>query len=408
MNQKSLSNTTLIYKTVNDQLYGVITLSKLSVQIIDTPEYQRLRNIKQLGVCSYIFPSANHSRFEHSLGVSHLAKELIYHLKNIHQNNVIKLNITDDDILCLEIAGLCHDLGHGPYSHLFEDYFLKGNPNIDNIINKSHEIRSVNLLKYIIDKYNILITDEQYNKIKKMIIPEETDNFIYQIISNKKSGIDVDKMDYIIRDTYKTGFKFSIDINRIIKNCRIINDNLCFNIKEAYNINELFITRFRLHKQLYHNSKVKAIEFIICDILKKMDDYLKITNNLDDHEFFCKLDDNIIHICKWVPIPEVSHLLNLLETRQIPKMISEDKKAIQSKSTENLNMCMENYLKVDTNNYTFKQEIIISLNGNLDVHPISRILFYDKNSNESYYINPEEVSIFNNDNVGQKIIRYYV
>jgi hypothetical protein len=69
---------------------------------------------------------------------------------------------------------------------------------------------------------------------------------------------------------------------------------------------------------------------------------------------------------------------------------------------------MENYLKVDTNNYTFKQEIIISLNGNLDVHPISRILFYDKNSNGSYHINPEDVSIFNNDNIGQKIIRYYV
>ena len=387
------------YKNINDQIYGIIYLSKISIDIIDTPEFQRLRNIKQLGVCSYIFPSVNHSRFEHSLGVSHLAKELIYHLKNTTN----ELNISDDDILCLEIAGLCHDLGHGPYSHLFEDYFLK---NIDNLINRTHEIRSVNLLKYIIDKYKIEITDEQYEKIKRMIIPDESDGFLYQIVNNKKSGIDVDKMDYIVRDTYKTGFKFSIDINRIIKNCRIINNNLAFNIKESYNINELFMIRFRLHNQLYHNKKVKAIEFIIVNLLKKLDKHIEITENIDDHDFFCKLDDNIINLCKWIPMKDVQILLEKLERRDVPKMIIENKEPIESiTQIDNI----ENIKNIDIREYSFKQEIIITLNGQLDCHPINKIFFYNNNNRDySYHIKPEDVSIFNNKNLGQKITRFYI
>lgn len=398
------------YKNINDQIYGIIYLSKISIDIIDTPEFQRLRNIKQLGVCSYIFPSVNHSRFEHSLGVSHLAKELIYHLKNTTN----ELNISEDDILCLEIAGLCHDIGHGPYSHLFEDYFIK---NIDNIINRTHEIRSVNLLKYIIDKYKIDITDQQYEKIKRMIIPDESDGFLYQIVNNKKSGIDVDKMDYIVRDTYKTGFKFSIDINRIIMNCRIINNNLAFNIKESYNINELFMIRFRLHNQLYHNKKVKAIEFIIVKLLKKLDKHLGITENIDDHDFFCKLDDNIINLCKWIPMKDVQILLEKVERRDIPKMIIEKKEPIESfekinredlEDLEDLEN-IENIENSDIKQYTFKQEIILTLNGHLDQHPISKIFFYNNNNRDySYHIKPEDVSIFNNKNIGQKITRFYI
>ena len=384
------------YKNINDQLYGIIYLSKLSINIIDTPEFQRLRNIKQLGVCSYIFPSANHSRFEHSLGVSHLAKELIYHLKNTTNG----LLISEEDILCLEIAGLCHDLGHGPYSHLFEDYFIK--KNIDKIINRTHEIRSVNLLRYIINKYNINITDQQYDKIRRMIIPNESDGFLYQIVSNAKSGIDVDKMDYIFRDTYKTGFKFSIDINRIIKNCKIIDNNLAFNIKEAYNINELFITRFRLHRQLYHNPKVKAIEYIIMNILERLDRHLMITEKLDNHDFFCILDDNIINLCKWIPMNDVSILLDQLERRKIPKMIMENKEPIALDSKEEFNS------DFNSKEYTFKQEIQISLSGKLDSHPISKILFFDKKSKNGYHIKPEDVSIFNNNNIGERITRFYI
>lgn len=401
----------MFYKIINDPLYGSIEFSEISIQIIDTPEFQRLRNIKQVGVCSYVFPSANHSRFEHSLGVSHLAKELAQHL---HKNQP-ELNISDNDILCLEIAGLCHDLGHGPFSHLFDDYFLKNNPNINNIINKNHEIRSINLFKYIIHKYDINISTDSINKIINMITPSVNDNFIYQIVSNKKSGLDVDKMDYIFRDTFNSGLKFSIDINRLIKNSRILDNDLHFNIKEAYNINELFNARYRLHKQFYNNAKVKAIELLIIDILHKLDSHLNISNNIDNHEFYCKLDDNIIYIYKWFNnMDDVKHLVFKLETRNIPKLIFENNIPISSNNNFIINdfqHTIKNYSNSINDNKNLKiieQNIIISLNGNLSQHPINNILFYDnKNIDLRKHINKEDISILVNNYVGEIIIRKF-
>ena len=105
-------------KQIYDPIHGFVELSTVSLQIVDTPIFQRLRKTKQLGVVNYVFPSANHTRFEHSIGVGYLAKKM---LREIRERQP-ELAITEDHLLCVEIAGLCHDLGHGPWSHLFDDF----------------------------------------------------------------------------------------------------------------------------------------------------------------------------------------------------------------------------------------------------------------------------------------------
>uniref|UniRef100_A0A3Q2CP31 HD domain-containing protein n=1 Tax=Cyprinodon variegatus TaxID=28743 RepID=A0A3Q2CP31_CYPVA len=103
-----------------DPIHGTIELHPLLVKIIDTPQFQRLRNIKQLGAVSYVYPGATHSRFEHSIGVAYLAGEILKSIKEKQQD----LGITDWDVLCVQFAALCHDLGHGPFSHMFDLMFI--------------------------------------------------------------------------------------------------------------------------------------------------------------------------------------------------------------------------------------------------------------------------------------------
>ena len=105
-------------KQVQDRVHGQITLDRLLLLVMDTPDFQRLDNIKQLGGCSYIYPSATHTRKEHSIGVCHLAGLMVKHLRNTQP----ALGIDDDDELCVKLAGLVHDIGHGPFSHMFEAF----------------------------------------------------------------------------------------------------------------------------------------------------------------------------------------------------------------------------------------------------------------------------------------------
>eukprot|EP00057_Strongylocentrotus_purpuratus_P019441 XP_011673915.1 PREDICTED: deoxynucleoside triphosphate triphosphohydrolase SAMHD1-like [Strongylocentrotus purpuratus] len=132
----------------NDPIHSSVQISKHCQLVIDTPEFQRLRFIKQLGCTCYVFPSAVHTRFEHSIGVSHLAGKLAVMLQHDRNSST---PIQNTEVACVEIAGLCHDLGHGPFSHAFEDIVP---PDKDGKKWK-HEEQSVIMLKYLI-KHNSL------------------------------------------------------------------------------------------------------------------------------------------------------------------------------------------------------------------------------------------------------------
>ena len=151
---------------IYDNIHGYIEVDLLCKQIIDTPLFQRLRRIQQVGVLKYIFPTCIHTRFEHSIGTYYLANKMITNL----QKNQPELGITTNIIKVIKIAGLCHDLGHLLYSHLFDDMFLPKLKNYSDLgDNVYHEVRSVKILGAIIDRYNINITKDELTVIGDLI-----------------------------------------------------------------------------------------------------------------------------------------------------------------------------------------------------------------------------------------------
>jgi len=304
------------HKEIFDSIHGYIKLTKLACLIIDTPQFQRLRYLHQLGTCHYVYPTASHTRFEHSIGAYFLAGKVLDILKlnsNLtHINNfMIQIpylqsyysshnpdNLLDNYICELvKIAALCHDLGHGPFSHVFDDVFMN---NFTDIIDplKFHENRSCLLIKYIIKNNKVLdntINDDQINFICNLINPtKDSHGFIYQIVSNNLNALDVDKFDYICRDTHTLGLKYSIDIPRLIDDMVIIDNKICFLEKLHYEIVSLFKTRYRLHKQVYCHKAVIAIQFMINDIMILIDDFIQLHKSIFNIEEFIDLTEDYI------------------------------------------------------------------------------------------------------------------
>ena len=269
---------------IYDFIHGNIIIDDLAKRIINTEEFQRLRSIKQLGCCNYVFPSAVHTRFEHSLGVYHLAKKYIKILNTEGQ-------FTEDDIRCITIGALIHDIGHGPYSHLFDEI-------ID--VDKNHEYRSIELLNYMNKKYGLELPENDINTIKEIIYPKNIESikkrkYIYQIVSNN-NGIDVDRFDYIMRDIKMTGLNYGIEYERIMNHSQIVDGEIVYSEKVKTSIDEFFRIRFIMYKEVYNHHTVRAIEYMMKDFIKGMDKIMCIKNMVEseDWEGFIRLNDSII------------------------------------------------------------------------------------------------------------------
>ncbi|XP_061184134.1 deoxynucleoside triphosphate triphosphohydrolase SAMHD1-like isoform X2 [Saccostrea echinata] len=278
---------TLPGKIFNDPIWGPIKMNPVCVKIIDTPEFQRLRFIKQLGGCSFVYPGACHTRFEHSIGTSYLAGLLVRTLKdnmstdpgykNINKN----ISIDEKDILCVEIAGLCHDLGHGAFSHLFDSMFIprmKGN-------------------------------SEWKKKIKNKIDAKK--DFLYEIVANEENKIDVDKWDYFSRDCHMLGLTHNFQIMRSIMLARVIKKKrghrISFPGTEYMNIFDMYHARYTLHRRAYQHPVNKAVELMITDALVLADDNLtysyregakqkktKLSNTIKNMEAYSLVTDGVI------------------------------------------------------------------------------------------------------------------
>jgi len=235
-------------KIVNDPVYGFVTIpSDFLFSLIEHPFFQRLRRIRQLGLTSFVYPGALHTRFHHALGAMHLTMEAIETLRNKGSD------ISDEEAEATLAAILLHDIGHGPFSHSLEH----------SIVTKtSHEDISSLIMERMNSDFNgklslaIEIFCGRYYK-----------KFLHQLIS---SQLDMDRLDYLKRDSFYTGVSEGvISTDRLIKMLVVHNDELMVEAKGIYSVEKFIVARRLMYWQVYYHKTVVSAENLLINLLRR-------------------------------------------------------------------------------------------------------------------------------------------
>jgi uncharacterized protein len=287
-------------KIINDPVYGYITIDHpLILDIIAHPYYQRLRRIKQMALAHLIYPGAVHTRLHHSLGAYHLMSLALNELKSKG------VQITEEEETGAKIAILLHDIGHGPFSHALETVLIE---------NMQHEDLSLLIMKKLNQEYHgalqtaIDIFTNAYPK-----------KFLHQLVSGQ---LDVDRMDYLTRDSFFTGVSEGvIGYSRIINMLTVHNGELMVEEKAIYSIEKFLVARRLMYWQVYLHKTVLSAEMMLVKILQRVKElglqgnrsvitdsplsaFLlgQVSDNMEENlDMFCMLDDTdvVASIKKW-------------------------------------------------------------------------------------------------------------
>lgn len=307
-------------KIINDPVYGFITINHpLIFSILAHPYYQRLRRITQMAMGQLVYPGAVHTRFHHSLGAYHLMGNAVNELRSKGTE------ITEEEETAVKAAILLHDIGHGPYSHALEHVVVKG---------VHHEALSLQIMHEMNDAFNgqltlaIQIFTGAYHK-----------PFLHQLISGQ---LDVDRMDYLSRDSFFCGVSEGvIGYDRILKMLIVVDGQLMIEEKGIYSVEKFLVARRQMYWQVYLHKTVLSAEKMLVKILERarslytstdaamqtglaLDYFLGVFNGtMDAHALaqFCALDDHdIMHAIKrWSAHPD--KVLSLLCSRFLSRQL---------------------------------------------------------------------------------------
>ncbi|XP_057751084.1 uncharacterized protein LOC130969403 isoform X3 [Arachis stenosperma] len=409
-----------LLKHVRDNVHGNIFLEPIFLKFVDTEQFQRLRDLKQLGLTHMVYPGAVHTRFEHSLGVYWLAGKAIDIIKKYQGP---ELGIEHCDVMAVKLAGLLHDVGHGPFSHMFEGKFL---PRVFNGDKWSHEKMSAKMIDYMVDEHNIDIDPELLKKVKEMITSscgsttqnEKGNQFLYDIVANGRNGIDVDKyilfclsssscvtvidmsafdnstikfmifrFDYIVRDCRACGLGCNFQPERLMETMQVIDDEICYRAKDYLTIHKLFATRADLHRTVYTHAKVQAIELMVIDALVKANPYLDIASSIHQPSEFWKLDDSILKAIEISPreeLKESQDLIRRIRRRDIYQFCNEF--SVPRERLDHFrNITPQDIVCSQTNGVNLKEDDVAVSNVKIDLtygteNPLERITRAKKSS----------------------------
>lgn len=317
-------------RTYHDPLHGAITLNRqrpdeaLLVRLIDTPEFQRLRRIRQLGAASLTFHGAESSRFTHSLGVMAIARRAFDLLT---QDNP-ELHSYRATVLC---SALLHDLGHGPFSHTCEDIFGTHHEVwTRRILEESSAIREV------LDSYD----PELLEQLQRVYSKQHEIPLVWQLVS---SQLDCDRLDYLMRDSYFTGASYGhLDLDRILMALKFdpVSQQLVVARKGITAIEHYLIVRFFMYAQIYHHPKNIAATWVLEQTFRRakehfadgnleadevMADWLRGMGDRLPLDHYLAADDNLLiyHLQRWQrhPDPVLADLCRRFLDRDLPKTL---------------------------------------------------------------------------------------
>ena len=275
-------------KFIRDSVYGDINLSEFEVKVMDMPQFQRLRRIKQLGLISLIYPGATHTRFEHCLGTMNLGSKLAE-----------ELELDQDDVELIRISALLHDIGHGPFSHVSEG-----------VLSFPHE----ELTRYVVTQTSMRDLLEEKFDVNKIADIINGKGHLGPIVSGE---LDVDRMDYLLRDSHNTGVSYGIiDYERIISNLKL-EDGLILDIKGVQAAEGALVSRYFMYPSVYQHHTTRIVNSMFRRALQKTFDE-KI---IDEHEIYRYDDSDITSMFRNSENDYVRDIMFRLDNRIIPKRV---------------------------------------------------------------------------------------
>ena len=289
---------------IKDPVHGYVYVTKIEKDVVDSFPMQRLHRLRQLAGAEYVYPGANHTRFEHSIGTMYLAQQLV-------RNPNISQYLSTEETAMIRLAALVHDVGHGPFSHVFE-YLL------EKYLDKNHEEMTL----WIIRKSELsdIIRGGGYNaeaiaKLAVGSLRQKGRTYMDQII---QSAIDVDKLDFVLRDTYHTGAKYgNVDVSRLIQMLDVLNENLAVNIGALSALESFILARIESFRSIYFHRVSRAAQIMLATAMEKAKDALGLVDYKTPEEYLSLNDYTVWTMLKLCE--ESRNIMENLERRRLLK-----------------------------------------------------------------------------------------
>lgn len=395
---------------MNDPVHGFINISyDLLFDLIEHSYFQRLRRIMQLGLTYYVYPGATHCRFQHVIGATHLMNLAIDVIRSKGHE------ITEIEAEAVSAAILLHDIGHGPFSHTLENIIIK-------------DINHEDLSKYFMNRLNAEF-DNKLDLTIKIFNNKYKKKFLHQLVSGQ---LDVDRMDYLKRDSFFTGVSEGvIGSDRIIKMLNVVDDNLVIEAKGIYSIEKFLIARRLMYWQVYQHKTVLVAEQILINTIKRaiylarngenlfatsglkyfLEDEINKSNFLNNPEtlnYFASLDDTdiICSIKSWCSNSDtvLSELSKRLINRQLFKIEMQYTPFDESKVHKIKELVIKKYNLSQENADYFVITDKISINAYSDFDDRINILFKNGETKDI----TEATDMLNHDVLSKTVIKYYL